>query len=704
MRKILLLIILSVTLAAQSDQRFELKTIDFQGNENISTDELREIIFSKESPGWISQFLNSFTSFGDEAVYFDSLLIFNDIRQMQNYYYDNGFFKASFDYSYQLDTSNYSAQLKYFIKENKPAFFRNIKVTGLENIAWQIADEVRELTTVDTTKRYTAMEVARIRNQILRLSLDFGHMLISSEVPDIQVDTVNNKVDVYMDFVTGDRYRVSEVRVNKTGPGANNVDDDLLRKLTGIKPNDYYSFYNLQRAQVRLYRTNLFSSVLISGIVSDTNKNYVPLALNADVGKMNELSPELIINNEDDAFNLGVGLSFSRKNFLGGARKLTLSTSTAAQDITQFISNPSLSDTNIYGYADARAILEQPFFFGRNINTKLESYYTLQKRRKEYNATLYGGKISFDIELPRFTYLTSLILGLNVEQSEYIFSEEYTYDILYGYFSYNYPSIPPVIIDSLVTDAIASTDDFSSHKTNTIISVDLGANKSNDLLFPTEGYTLSLLLENGNSLSYLVNKIAGSDFEDPLYVKALLTGTFYFPVFGSSQDVLGMKLRIGVIKTYEGNKFEIPFNQRFYAGGSNSVRGWKTRELVPEQNQGILSSNPTPEEIESVLLRNMIPGGFVILEGSIEARNRIFEKLGSAVFVDYGNVWNEFENVQLNSFAVAAGFGIRYYSDFAPFRIDFGFKVYDPADRRSFFKKGFFSETFEFHFGIGEAF
>ncbi|KUG26634.1 hypothetical protein ASZ90_003517 [hydrocarbon metagenome] len=165
-----------------------------------------------------------------------------------------------------------------------------------------------------------------------------------------------------------------------------------------------------------------------------------------------------------------------------------------------------------------------------------------------------------------------------------------------------------------------------------------------------------------------------------------------------------MKLRIGVIKTYEGNKFEIPFNQRFYAGGSNSVRGWKTRELVPEQNQGILSSNPTPEEIESVLLRNMIPGGFVILEGSIEARNRIFEKLGSAVFVDYGNVWNEFENVQLNSFAVAAGFGIRYYSDFAPFRIDFGFKVYDPADRRSFFKKGFFSETFEFHFGIGEAF
>jgi len=704
LKKIIFLILFSLTISAQSDERFELKSILFEGNNNISSDELRSIIFSKESPGWFSQFLHSFTSFGGEAVYFDSLLIFNDIRQLENYYYDNGFFKVSFSHSYTLDTTNYTAELKYLIKENDPAYFRSINVTGLELIAWQIADEVKELTTVDTTKKYSASEVSRIRNQILRLSLDFGHMLISSEVPDIQVDTVNNKVDVHMDFVTGDRYRVSEVRINKTGPGADKVDDDLLRRIADIKPNDYYSFYNLQRAQIRLYRTNLFSSVLLSGIVSDTNKNYVPLALNADVGLMNELSPEIIINNEDNAFNLGVGLSFSRKNFLGDARKLTLSTSTAAQDITQLISNPSLSDTNIFGYADVRAILEQPYLLGRNINTKLEGYYTLQKRRNEYNATLYGGKISFDIALPRFTFLTSLVIGLSVEESEYIFTEDYTYDILYSYFRFNRPDFPPVIIDSLVTDLVSTSDDFTSQKTNTIISVDLGANKSNSLLYPTEGYTISLLMESGNSLSYLANKIAGKNFDAPLYIKGLLTTTAYFPIFSSSQDVLAAKFRIGAIQTYEGDQFEIPLNQKFYAGGSNSVRGWKTRELVPEQNIGTISSNPDPEEIEAVLLRNIIPGGFVIIEGSIEARNRIFERIGTSVFIDYGNVWNDFNSVQLNNFAVAAGFGIRYYSDFAPFRIDFGFKVYDPLDRRSFFKKGFFSETFEFHFGIGEAF
>lgn len=691
-------------LVAQTEKEFELTEIEFSGNQAISSDELESIIVSKESPGWFSKFLNSFTSFGEEPVYFDSLQIANDIRQLRNYYFDNGYFKASFSSSYSLDTADNTANLNFLINEGEPAYFRKMEVTGLNNFAWVAVDEVQEVIQIDTAEIYTANEVNRIRDHILRLGLDFGHMLISASTPQIDVDTLENKVDVYMDFDIGDRYRVSEVRVNKTGPGSSEVKDELLKQIADIEPEDYYSYYNLQRAQVRLYRTNLFSSVLLSGVVSDTNKNYVPIALSADVGLMHELSPELIVNNEDNAFNLGVGLSFSRKNFLGDARKLTLSTSTAAQDITQLISNASLADTNMFGYVDARAIIDQPYFLGRNITTKLETYYTLQKRRNEYNATLFGGKISFDIELARFTYLTSLIFGLNIERSKYVFTEEYTYNALYGFAVNNYPGEDPAFIDSVVTDLLSDETDFASQKTNSVLSVNLGANKTDNALFPTEGYSLSLLLEDGNSLSYLFNKISGGEFDNTLYYKALLTTTAYLPVYDSPTDAFGLKFRVGTIRAYDGDKFEIPLNQRFYAGGSNSLRGWKTRGLVPEQNFGSLSANPTPEEIESVLLQNVIPGGFFVMEGTIESRNRLLGKLGSAVFVDYGNVWNDFHDVQFESIAVSAGFGLRYYSDFAPFRIDFGFKIYDPDDMRSFFKKSLFPETFEFHFGIGEAF
>ncbi|MBT8385912.1 MAG: BamA/TamA family outer membrane protein, partial [Ignavibacteria bacterium] len=107
------------------------------------------------------------------------------------------------------------------------------------------------------------------------------------------------------------------------------------------------------------------------------------------------------------------------------------------------------------------------------------------------------------------------------------------------------------------------------------------------------------------------------------------------------------------------------------------------------------------------IARDITPGGFFLLEGSFETRDHIFEKVGAALFVDFGNVWNNYSEFRFDELAIAAGFGFRYYSDFAPIRIDFGFKAYDPNDRRSFFtrlKHNKFLDNFEFHFGIGESF
>lgn len=79
-------------------------------------------------------------------------------------------------------------------------------------------------------------------------------------------------------------------------------------------------------------------------------------------------------------------------------------------------------------------------------------------------------------------------------------------------------------------------------------------------------------------------------------------------------------------------------------------------------------------------------------------------KISSAVFVDYGNTWNSSYEFRLDQVAIAAGFGLRYYTDFLPFRIDFGFKIYDPNDRRSILKKKLWSNILQFQIGIGEAF
>ena len=465
-----------------------------------------------------------------------------------------------------------------------------------------------------------------------------------------------------------------------------------------IKAGDPYQNFALQRGQLRLYRTNLFNSALVSSVISDTSGLTVPVRISADIGLMNEFSPELILNNEDNVLNTGLGLSFIRKNFLGDARKLTLSVSAAAQDIVQFLTKP-LDDTSSLGYTDARLILEQPFLFGSPINTSLQSYVTKQKRRNEFNATLWGAELNMDFELPPHTYLNSLELYLRWERAKFVYTDEYLFNSFRTSLrrAYDLTGQP---LDSL-TNVVVSGINKTIRSDNAVLGLQLGSNKTNDLLFPTRGYSLYFLIEDGNSIASLVSKAFGSSFSSPLFIKSVFTGSVFMPFGYEDKYAFGMRFRTGNIFTYEGDRAKLPLNQRFYAGGSNSVRGWRTRDLVP--NEPNFDFETTNEDLSAVVVRGIVPGGYFLLEGNFEGRFRFYERFGMALFVDYGNTWNEPKAFQFKNVAVAAGFGFRYYSDFFPVRIDFGFRAYDPNDTRSFLKKVFWN-TFTFHLGIGEAF
>lgn len=710
--KYFLLIFFSVTifLFSQTDKNYELIEIRFIGNDVFSSSLLKSIILSKESPSWLNQSLNKISAIGGKAVYFDSLLIPNDLSMLKGFYQSKGYFKIRINQSYNLDNSKKEAVLTYNIQESKPAFFKSFVVKGLELIDSIFQETLYDYMRADTSTVYEDAIVEDKKNFILNFLRDHGYMLVQSERPKVVIDTMKNCVDVELKFNTGTRYKIGEIFTALTGKGSDLVGDDLLKEIVGLTPGNWYSNYDIQRGQVRLFRTNLFTSAAVNSIIADTVGNVVPINISADIGLMHELSPEIIINNEDNTFNLGLGLNIIKKNFLGGARKITVGTSIAAQNISEFLKHPSFADSTFFGYGDARVSIDQPFLFGEPINTKLETYLTTQKRRIEYNrnyyyqTTLYGGKLSMDFELPQFTYFNSFNSYLNIEHSEYSYKRDYLIYLISK--SYQRDGYPQNIADSMAVDKLDKTfnGNLISSNTNASIGMNLGANKTNNLLFPTNGYSLSFLLEDANSIPYLFSKLTNTKFTRPLFVKAVVTSSLYLPISESKIDALGVKFKIGQIFTYQGDKANVSLNQRLYAGGSNSVRGWATRELVPINEEFNLDENLNQEDLEAILLRGAATGGFFLLEGSIETRNRLFGRFGSAFFIDYGNTWNSNKEFRFDGVAVAAGFGLRYYSDFAPFRIDFGLKVYDPNDRRPISQKQFWKDVLQFHIGIGEAF
>ncbi|KAF0140286.1 MAG: hypothetical protein FD122_2602 [Stygiobacter sp.] len=675
--------------------RYELTTLEFTGNKYISSENLASVIYSKQSPGWLSQFVNKFTSIGGKAIYFDSLLIRSDLAVLKTYYKSKGFFKAKISSKFELDEKGREAKLTYLIDEGIPVYFHSMTIRGCELVALEFQAVIWENTRVDTNRIYEDAVVDEKKNFALTFLKNNGFMNASVEKPDVTIDTMKNIADIVIRYNTGKRYRIADLYTTKTGKGMDLVADSLIKELSGLKKGNWHSNSDIQRAQVRLYRTNLFESVGVIGVITDTVNNTVPLNINATIGLLNDLSPELIMNNEDNVFNLGAGVNYNRKNFLGGARKLTVGTSIAAQNLSQFIKNPSFSDTTFYGYADARISLEQPFLFGLPINVKLESYYTLQRRLNEgYNSVIFGSRLGFDFELSPNVYLNSLSTYLNVEQSEYNFKEEYLINLAKSLYENESDAID-FVNKQLKSRGYAST--------SAILGTSFGANKTNDFLYPTKGYSLSFLIEDANSVAYLFSKLFGTDFNRPQSIKSVVTATWFPNVYNTKSDGFGLKIKAGQIFTYRGDKINIPMSQRLYSGGSNSVRGWGTRALVPDK-QLLDLNNLNQEDLEALFLRKAATGGFFLFEGSVETRHKFLGSFGATLFVDYGNTWNDYSEFRFDQIAVAVGFGFRFYSEFIPFRVDFGLKVYDPEKKRSMFTKKFYREVLQIHIGIGEAF
>jgi len=95
-----------------------------------------------------------------------------------------------------------------------------------------------------------------------------------------------------------------------------------------------------------------------------------------------------------------------------------------------------------------------------------------------------------------------------------------------------------------------------------------------------------------------------------------------------------------------------PLEERFYAGGSNSIRGWAHARISPQSDDGELM------------------GGNSYQENSLELRFPIWNILSGVIFSDFGNVWKEPYYVRLNDLKYAVGTGLRIKTPIGPVRVD----------------------------------
>jgi translocation and assembly module TamA len=151
------------------------------------------------------------------------------------------------------------------------------------------------------------------------------------------------------------------------------------------------------------------------------------------------------------------------------------------------------------------------------------------------------------------------------------------------------------------------------------------------------------------------------------------SGSTYLDLLNDGRSILALR---GLVGQASGvGVLGLPPDQRFYAGGSGTVRGYRYQTIGPR----FADNRPT--------------GGTAVSAGSIELRQRILGNYGVVVFADAGQVSATGAPFTSNWHA-GAGVGFRYFTPIGPIRLDVAVPLNKaPGD-----------DTFELYIGIGQAF
>jgi outer membrane protein insertion porin family len=489
--------------------------------------------------------------------------------------------------------------------------------------------------------------------------------------------STNNFILKYV-FVTGDLRRFGNVLVHVEPPRDDIVDNLVVRQLD-FEPGDLYSREKIISSEGNLNRLGLFETATIdsSSARDSLTASNIPMTISVRPRPRNELSPEFIVSDENNALNLGVGLGYANHNFFGDARTFTARVRARTQSIRELLSGRGFRDTTVIGAVNLEFEILQPYLFTRTLSGSWTSSISAEKQ-KLYILSILRNKI-----------------GLSNKFAEYT----------YGFLDWTLERVKTeFLLDTLQLQSIIKTQ-RQEDQFNSILTFTLQRDKTNDIFSPTEGFFNSITLEESGILPKLLPGIvSGLPFTQ--YYKITLFERWYQDLTPTRFNVLAIKLKSGYQDKYGESRdlpVSIPLNRRFFSGGSGSVRGWRAREL-----------GAMPDELLQF-------GGNFIFEGSAEMRVNHFRGFGqlgflrlesvwAVYFLDFGNVWSDISDFKPRDIAVAAGLGIRYETFFGPFRIDYGFRVYDPKElpgRKSIFQKQFFGETLGnavVHIGIGHAF
>jgi outer membrane protein assembly factor BamA len=473
-------------------------------------------------------------------------------------------------------------------------------------------------------------------------------------------------------------------------PKTMNIRTKVLRELNTIKPGELYSPDIVSNTYSRLSSLRMFSSVNVGLTQVDTNK--VDCKINLSQSKLQgfKLNFELS-SNSTGLFGVSPQLSYFHKNIFRGGEWLNLS----FMGNFQFKFNEDIRSTEFgigAGISIPRFLLLPYSLFKQAVpRTEVNLSYNYQNR-PEYTRNIistsygYNGNVYNKFFYQLYPVQLNIVKLFNMDENFYKTMEK---DPFFRNAYQNH-------FDLGLGGTLYYTTNPEATPKSTYHYARLQMDVAGNLLSAFNG--LMNVDENGARM------IWNTPYSQFVRGELTLGKTWIWD--NKYNHALATRFVIGMGYAY-GNSSALPFEKHFYAGGSNSMRGWQARTVGPG----------TAPMDDSFIIPNQT--GDMRIEANVEYRFKVIWNFYGAAFVDVGNVWtladSESEDSSMSQFrwntfgrSLAAnwGVGLRLDFDFLLLRIDMGLKVHDPARIQPWVgpDQWFKRNGYALHFGVGYPF
>ncbi len=671
--------------------RFRVELISFVGNSRVTGNRLlKEMQTQPES-------------------FLDELQVKNDVDALKEFYIKKGFSDVEIDYEVARDKLRGTARLTITIDEGRKVRIAKVKFEGneafatgelrnkMKNKAWWV------FSFLTGTGKFDEKEFAEDLDKLRVTYKNAGYLDINIDEDKIRFEYPGERrMRIVIPLEEGQRYRVGDIDII----GNTIYTDDELRPILEMQRGDVFSPEKLSEDEESLtdyYGSRGFLDTVVR-VERVPNLQTRAIDINFRVRESEKFFVESINiqgNTKTKSTVILRELALAPGDVFDLVR---MKTSQSRLENTRFFEqngvNLSPEPTNIPGRRNLRVSVQEGrtgnLSFGAGFSSLQRATLFLeltqanfdlfnrrsffqgdgQKFRLGFQLGSQSNQINLSFEEP-WLFEQRLAAGFEAFRSETDFNstqfnelrtgfEVYLrrrlFELVEGQISYGLEVVDIFDVSPFASPIIQQE---SGERTVSKVGVGFLRDTRNNLIHPTRGNRVSLNID-------VAGGIFGGETD---YVRTdLRTSKYWLLADWPLEQTFFILARAGTIVPF-GDSDEVPFFDRFFLGGPESLRGFEFREVGPK--------DPTTLEPIGGNSYGFLSGEYVI---------KIADPLRVALFYDGGFVNPDENDFAPNNWNDNVGFGIRMRLLGSPVRLDYGY----PLSTDEFNDKG---GQFNFSFG-----